>query len=115
MTTLQSDYVDFGSAGSSLSGSLIVHGNLSEVLEQYPKATERDLRLGCMIVLKEYMKEERTRRRNGHKNGWQEFYDPRPTWYQWLKFKFLCRWLGHRWSKERTFCKRCGYNSVQLN
>lgn len=52
-------------------------------------------------------------------NGWQEFYEPRPTWFQWLKYKLFCRWLGHHWGTDSTGngvpCKRCGYNSVQMN
>lgn len=52
--------------------------------------------------------------------GWQEFYEPRPTWFQWIKFKIICKAIGHRWSKgcnsaTGSACKVCGYNSVQLN
>ncbi len=50
--------------------------------------------------------------------GWQEFYNPRPNWFQWLKYKLLCRWFGHTWNKKITgasACKICGYCSEQLN
>jgi hypothetical protein len=53
-------------------------------------------------------------------NGWQEFYEPRPNIWQWLIYHLICRFIGHRWAKEEKHasgspCKRCGFNSVQMN
>jgi hypothetical protein len=57
---LVSEYEDYGWAGSSLSGHLEID-NLDEILKHYPKISKDNLRRVCMIVLKDLMKEERTR------------------------------------------------------
>jgi hypothetical protein len=53
--------------------------------------------------------------------GWQEFYTPKPRWWQRLLARTVCKIIGHTWSEpgchppEGEPCVVCGYNSVQLN
>lgn len=53
--------------------------------------------------------------------GWQEFYEPKPRWWQRLLKATVCRVIGHVWSEPGYHpaagepCCVCGFNSVQLN
>lgn len=77
---------EYGDYGCSFYGSQRFVGDIQEVMNRHPEATQRQLRLGSMILLKRHMAEERKK--------WYAKQYTKPSMSNWL-LELLFR-LGYR-------------------